>query len=162
MSKSIKNVNKLGSDAAAIRALGNRKALSPILLALMLIGTSMNAQADGFGAFAGLLAVPAVVGVAAKVAENMDAAQKEEEARIKAEEQRRIAEEQSRLAEAERLRKQEAYDRWFAGLTKDQQVQVTVEKEKTQRAQQQQQSDLLGAGIKAAGQIMARDVYVVQ
>jgi hypothetical protein len=79
----------------------------------------------------------------------------QQEAQRKAEEtrQRRAAEEQ---------RKQEAYAQWFYSLSREQQVQVTVEKERTHRAQQQQQADMMNAIIEGVGNAMAPDVYVIE
>lgn len=70
----------------------------------------------------------------------MTAYQKQEQARLIAIEQNRIAEEQrrerNRIAEEKRQREQEEYDRWFASLTKEQQVKVMLDKEETERANQ--------------------------
>lgn len=96
-----------------------------------------------------ITALPGCISAQAR-REQLQMAQQEEAQKAR---QRRAAEEQ---------RKQEAYAQWFNSLSRDQQVQVMVEKERTQRAQQQQQADMMNAIIEGVGNAMAPDVYVVE
>lgn len=57
--------------------------------------------------------------------------------------------------EAEEHRRQEAYTRWFNSLSAEQQIAITVEKEKSQRVKDQVQGELFGKVIEGVSNVLA-------
>lgn len=57
--------------------------------------------------------------------------------------------------EAEEHRRQEAYARWFNSLSPEQQIAITVEKEKSQRVKDQVQGELFGKAIEGISNVLA-------
>lgn len=58
--------------------------------------------------------------------------------------------------EAEERRQQEAYAQWFNSLNREQQMVITVEKEKSKRVQEQAQGEVLRSIIDGVSNVMSQ------
>ena len=140
----------------------NRAAL---LLAFILAGSGMNAQADNAGAAAalggiavGLIGLQAV----ANQAEQDAKAQQALNQQISAESQRANALEQRRLADAEQARKEAEYDQWFAALPRGKQIETILKKEQAEREQAEAQHQVTQAALGFLSILVGPNVYEIR